>query len=449
MNRNFDQESRNTIILVRHGESTFNRDGIIQGQTNDSILTERGIEQAVTIGKWLRGIDISGCMCSPLARAEQTTSIIAEKIGYPISRIRKDQRLIEIDFGSWTGQQRKVVENDNLDLYQNWRRRPYDFSLGNAFPVRELYERLSSVSEELTNPKNRTGNLLIVGHRGTVSGLVVSLLKLPKSHHHFLQIDRGSVTIIRECRRTESEIDYELFCANARPIAIGAHPVDFQTEERTKSFGEVFLVRHGQTASNIDRRYQGSQDVDLSEMGEKNVQLLSESFKPRIPTRMFSSPLKRAKASAEILSNEFGIKTISQRKDLHEFQYGVWEGMSEEDVQKYRSSEYSQWKAAPVDTEIPKAEHINDAYNRCRGVWDFFEKDIITWKGSIISVAHDIVNRLLICNALDLPASYIWKFKQTNAAVSVLAVKQTYDGKLRMLNHSPYSLQRRLSDEWL
>ena len=159
--------------------------------------------------------------------------------------------------------------------------------------------------------------------------------------------------------------------------------------------------------------------------------------------------MRRAKESAAILCAKFGVRTISERKDLHEFLYGVWEGMTEEDVQKYRTSEYAQWKSSPILTEIPNAEHINDAYNRCREVWEYYDSDIRSWGGSIVSVAHDIVNRLLICNALDLPASYIWRFKQTNASVTVLAVKQSYDGKLRMLNHSPYTLAKRLSDAWL
>lgn len=444
-----NSEQKNTIILVRHGESTFNRDGIVQGQTNRSVLTDQGVEQASTIGDWLEGIDISTCICSPLERVKQTADIISRKIGLPESSIRTDERLLEIDFGSWSGRPREEVKRKYPETYIDWRKKPFDFQLGGTYPVRDLYARLEGVASELEIPEKKIGNMLIVGHRGTVSGLVVRLLKLPKSHHHFLQVDRGSVTIIRERRRTSNEIDYELFCANERPMASAPHPVDFQTEERTKSFGEVFLVRHGQTASNIDRLFQGGKDVHLSDIGRNNVNLLSQSFKPKLPVRVFSSPLMRAKESARIISDAFKIKTVSQRKDLHEFLYGVWEGMSEYDVQKYRSTEYNQWKAAPVDTEIPQAEHINDAYNRCRDIWEFYEKDIMSWKGSIISVAHDIVNRLLICNALDLPANYIWKFNQTNASVSVLAVKKPYDGKLRILNHSPYSLKRRLNNEWL
>lgn len=440
---------RNTIILVRHGESTFNRDGLIQGQTDESNLTDLGRDQAKTIGQWLNGIKIEKCIASPLKRVRQSAELICAQIGYPLELIEYSNDLVEIDFGPWSNCLRSEIIAHFPTQYNDWRKRPYDLKIGDNFPVKELYNRINRVVYLWSNDQQPPSTTLVIGHRGTISAIVIELLKLPKSHHHFLQVDRASVTIIRERRRTESEIDYELFCANERPTANAPFPVDFQTEERTKSFGELFLVRHGQTSSNIKRKFQGSRDVSLSEEGIKNVDLLSRCFKPNYPARIFSSPLKRAKESAEILSKAFCIRTISERTDLHEFIYGIWEGMSEEEVQKYRGAEYSQWKTAPVDTTIPQAEQINDAYNRCREVWEFYEKDVMVWNGSIISVAHDIVNRLLICNALDLPASYIWKFKQTNASVSVLAVKKTYDGRLRILNHSPYTLRQRLSDEWL
>lgn len=440
---------KNTIIIVRHGESDFNVRGIIQGQLDKSVLTPKGIEQAMSIGKILNDIKFDAIHSSPLKRAVDTASIIASTIGNNNAEISIDNRLLEIDFGPWTGQCRDKIREDNPKEYSIWRKRPYDLILQGKKPVKDLHCRIYSFAESFFNPRLKSQTTLIVGHKGTVSALVNILLKLPKSHHHFLQIDRGSVTIIQERQRGEDTVEYELFCANERPYVENSNPVDFKTEERTKSLGEVFLVRHGQTESNIDRKYQGGKDIDLSSIGIENMRALANSFKIQIPARIVSSPLLRAKSSASILASYFDIKSISERKDMHEFLYGVWEGMTEEDVQRYRTAEYNQWRASPTNTEIPQAEHINDAYNRCSEIWDSFVEDLKSWHGSILSVAHDVVNRLMICNALDLPASYVWRFKQTNASVTVIAVKDSNDGNLRMLNHSPYSISKRLSDEWL
>ena len=444
-----DTKHKNLIVLVRHGESDFNRAGIIQGQSNSAELTENGILQANVIGEWLNGLDCASLLSSPLRRCTQTAELIAARMGRQSVAVAVDSRLLEIDFGPWTGRLRKEVAEEYKEQYRQWRNRPFDLTLNHDYPLRDLYTRVATLADELRSSASRPSVKVVVAHRGAIAALVVSLLKFPRSHHHFLQIDRGSVTILQEISRSELGIEYELVCANERPGTAATDLVDFETEERTGSKGEIFLVRHGQTDANIDRRYQGGKDTSLSSVGRESMRLLADSFVPRSPTRVISSPLRRARESASILCARFGTKAISERKDLHEFLYGVWEGMTEEDVQKYRTNEYAHWKSTPVITEIPNAEHINDAYNRCRDVWEYYEHDVRCWGGSIVSVAHDIVNRLIICNALDLPANYIWRFRQTNASVTVLAVKETYDGKLRMLNHSPYALARRLSDAWL
>lgn len=159
-------------------------------------------------------------------------------------------------------------------------------------------------------------------------------------------------------------------------------------------------------------------------MGIQEINNLSKSFTPRFPIRIYSSPLIRAKHSAEIIAKIHKIHAISYLNDLQEFRYGIWEGMSEKEVIENRTFEYYQWHSAPTNIVIPDAEHILDAYNRCAKIWEYYKDDIESWKGSIVSVAHDISNRLIICNALDLPPSYIWSFKQTNATVTVLAVKK-------------------------
>ncbi len=442
-------ETNKTIILVRHGESNYNKNGIIQGNTNDSYLTEKGFEQAAFIGNWLNELTINKFFSSPLIRAKQTAEIIANKCSINKSSIKFDTRLEEVDFGSWKGKKRSIVRKEFPQQYKIWRRRPFDLSIDGEFPVQDLYHRIESfVNSEILSVKNN-GTCIIVGHRGTISSIINCLLKLPKSHHHFLQIDRGSITVLQERLSERKSIDFELTFANELPNIDNSSIVDFSTEERTKSFGELFLVRHGQTISNINREYQGSKDIPLSQLGKTNMTSLSNSFNPKLPTRIICSPLSRAIESANILAKKNSIKSVTIRRDLHELLYGIWEGMTEEEVRTFRYSEYSKWQSTPENVEIPQAEHLLNAYNRCAKVWEEYQNDLKFWDGSIISVAHDIVNRLIICNALDLPAKYIWSFKQTNASVSVLAVKEIYDGRLRMLNHSNNNINSRLSNEWL
>jgi broad specificity phosphatase PhoE len=435
---------RNTIILVRHGESDYNLKGVVQGNSDYSRLTDLGVKQAEMVGTWLSELSISSIFTSPLKRAVDTAGIISKKCSnISQNSLLRDKRLEEVDFGSWQGKERKQIQSEQNKTYKSWRNRPFDLCIDEKYPIRELYAKVSEFLDEKI--LNNSGIIVVVAHKGTISAIINILLKLPKSHHHFLQIDRGSVSVLQ--KRDDSS--YELVFANELPQKTNTQPINFVTEERTPSKGEVFLVRHGQTESNIEKKYQGSKDIPLSDFGIQKIRNLAQSFTPRLPVRVYTSPLKRAKCSADIITEVHKIHSISILDKLQELGYGVWEGMSEQEVIKNRTTEYYQWLSFPAKTVIPNAEHISDAYNRCAEIWEHYETDIEAWKGSIISVAHDISNRLIICNALDLPPSYIWAFKQTNATVSVLAVKQILDGKLRMLNHSVDPIKNRLFDEWL
>ncbi len=437
----------NQIILVRHGESLLNSEGRIQGQTDkESPLTEFGVSQMRATASWLSKLGAARVSCSPLLRAKQSASFIAEALGQSCV---EDERLLEIDFGSWTGSLRSDVRSLQPEDYETWRTNPQDFELDGRRPVRELYGRLTGVVEELCDPNVLFGRQVIVAHKGPILALTSMLLDLPDTHHNFMQVDRAGVSVLSERSRSEDGVDYELLFANERPHALSFNRVDFRTEEWVRSYGEVFLVRHGQTKSNVERRYQGGQDVKLSGFGEQMVQELAESFSPPKPTRVVSSPLRRARDSARILADMNEIGSTGARDDLHEFRYGIWEGMTEDQVRSERPVEYQVWQQQPKEVDIPHAEDLQSAFERATGIWESYEADLKRWSGSILSVGHDIINRLILCRSLSLPPSYIWKFAQTNASVSVLGVKDSLDGNLRMLNHGPYSLPDRLSDDWL
>ena len=100
------------IYLLRHGETSFNRQGRFQGR-NDSALTEKGVAQAVAMGAALAaliGDDRAGWRIetSPLGRARQTAAIVAEALGLPEARV--EPRLIEASYGALEGLTRPEVD---------------------------------------------------------------------------------------------------------------------------------------------------------------------------------------------------------------------------------------------------------------------------------------------------------------------------------------------------
>jgi probable phosphoglycerate mutase len=86
--------------FVRHGTTTWNKEGRMQGQL-DTELTDEGREQAIRLGTSLRGGTWQGIVCSDLKRAKETAELVAEHAGIPL--LRADARLREKGFGELEG----------------------------------------------------------------------------------------------------------------------------------------------------------------------------------------------------------------------------------------------------------------------------------------------------------------------------------------------------------
>jgi broad specificity phosphatase PhoE len=101
------------LYFCRHGETEGNLAKRYQGESKDSPLTPKGVEQARTIAHILDnkapGIRDYAFVCSPIGRARSTIEIIRETLGLPRNGYAIDDRLKEINFGIWEGHPRNSV----------------------------------------------------------------------------------------------------------------------------------------------------------------------------------------------------------------------------------------------------------------------------------------------------------------------------------------------------
>jgi broad specificity phosphatase PhoE len=104
-----------TLLLVRHGETDWNREGRWQGHS-DTHLNEIGRAQAERVAGELDGVDV--VYSSDLARARETAEIIARRLDLPV---RLDPRLRERSFGAWEGLTAAEIEGDFRDAHLRWR----------------------------------------------------------------------------------------------------------------------------------------------------------------------------------------------------------------------------------------------------------------------------------------------------------------------------------------
>ena len=121
-----------TIVLVRHGETDWNRDNRFQGHA-DPPLNETGREQARALVAELAGEHFAAVYTSPLRRASETTTILADGLGL---EPHSDAALMEVDVGSWSGLTRDEIESRFPEGFARW------LEYGHGWDDGETYDEL-------------------------------------------------------------------------------------------------------------------------------------------------------------------------------------------------------------------------------------------------------------------------------------------------------------------
>ena len=132
------------FFLFRHGETTYNLNGYIQGQTNNSVLTEKGTKQAFDIGVRLSKWPIQVLLCSPLKRAQQTAEQVLKSITVPLIT---EPRFTEVNVGELEGMYYKDAEEKFAEKYKKWRSleaQYQDVSFKGGESKRQVKERIFS-----------------------------------------------------------------------------------------------------------------------------------------------------------------------------------------------------------------------------------------------------------------------------------------------------------------
>lgn len=186
-----------TLYLVRHGETAHNLSGRIQGQS-DSPLTDLGRAQAEALAKRLRSERFDAAYTSDLGRARNTAEIIMSHQKTPVELI--DTSLLrERCFGVLQGlTSEEIEEKYPADLHE-WRRPPSKWSMGppGAETSAQVIERCDSFVDELVQKHPGESQILVVGHGGSVRGIIMSACKFPESFASVWHLSNASLSILR------------------------------------------------------------------------------------------------------------------------------------------------------------------------------------------------------------------------------------------------------------
>jgi broad specificity phosphatase PhoE len=181
----------------------------------------------------------------------------------------------------------------------------------------------------------------------------------------------------------------------------------------------LLLARHGQSVSNAERRFQGVQDVALSELGARQAEALGQAMRRLSIAAVYTSPLERARRTAEIAAAGLGVP-LTPVDDLRELSLGEWEGRTVEEIRALPGDPYEQWVRDPVACLPPGAEPLPEVQARVVSAM----ADIVAAHPNgeqVLVVCHGGVISAYLAHCLGLPLSSIWRLTVSNGSLTEVA----------------------------
>lgn len=175
------------------------------------------------------------------------------------------------------------------------------------------------------------------------------------------------------------------------------------------------LIRHGQTGWNREVRFRGRIDIDLDETGMRQAQAVADRLADSDASVIYSSPLKRAMATAEPIGLRLGLQIVPL-EGINDMNFGSWEGRSIDEVKEQDKKLFDMWRYSPEKLRIPGGETLDDVRQRVAATVD----DLAAKHDddTVLLVTHRVVCKVLLCYLLGLDNSHFWQIAQDTTAVN-------------------------------
>lgn len=180
----------------------------------------------------------------------------------------------------------------------------------------------------------------------------------------------------------------------------------------------LFLVRHGQTPWNAERRYQGITDIPLSDEGRIQAKLLAEEFKNTHIDVIYSSPLQRAHDTAKAIASVKNLDIIIE-PSFREIDYGSWEGKTIPELNALYGEYHINTLKYPADEryQFPGEGSLKNVLAR---ILPAFNRIITENENkSVMIVAHGGILKLITIHLLGLGIDFYPKFWMDNTGVNI------------------------------
>lgn len=169
----------------------------------------------------------------------------------------------------------------------------------------------------------------------------------------------------------------------------------------------LILIRHGLTDDNLKKRYCGFLDTGLNKIGKAQAKAIKSELKGLKIDRVFCSDLKRTWQTARII---FGKRyEIVKNPHLREINFGIWEGLSFQQILKKYPRKYIKWLKNPFRVNIPQGEKMGHFIRRIKKeLKNIVKKDK---NKTVAIVSHSGVMRVILNTCLGIKKNSFWKIE--------------------------------------
>jgi alpha-ribazole phosphatase len=174
---------------------------------------------------------------------------------------------------------------------------------------------------------------------------------------------------------------------------------------------ELWLIRHGETAWNQERRWQGHTDIQLNPLGEQQARTLTQRLQRVAFDHIETSDLSRAVRTAELALPHVE-RAVDQR--LRELSFGTWEGRTWTELKEEDPDGLMAWLKNPYEFCPPGGESFQALMERARD-WIAGLPD-----GRTAAVTHGGVIRAVVHSVLGIPKENAWRLSFDNCSITKL-----------------------------
>jgi Fructose-2,6-bisphosphatase len=311
--------------------------------------------------------------------------------------------------------------------YRNWQQAPEKLRMvvtdsdgrsTDFYPVLALYNQARDFWKDLL-PRHGGQTILIVAHSGINRALVSTAVGLSPERYQSVHQSNCGISVLNFSGGWGDPVQLE-------SLNLTAHLGEPLPKPKQGRKGpRLLLVRHGETDWNRQKRFQGQIDVPLNDTGRVQSQQAAEFLKSVPIQAAVTSPMLRPKETAEVILQYHPDVQLELEDNLREISHGLWEGKLETEIEASYPGMLQQWQNSPETVQMPEGENLQQVWERAIAAWDSIVQAAYQREpGITLVVAHDAINKAILCYVLGLGPDHFWNFKQGNGAVSVIDYSQ-------------------------